>query len=62
VLQLLVTAKPIIFTLTMEEISFSEMSVVTRATRVHFPEDDILEDTDFRWQLSNDLILMMDYH
>jgi hypothetical protein len=46
VLQLLLTAKVtitlILFTLMMEAIRFSETSVLTRASRHHIPEDDIL--------------------
>jgi hypothetical protein len=48
VFQLLVTANvvpnsPVLFTLKMEGIRFSETSVLTRSTRRNIPEDGILQ-------------------
>jgi hypothetical protein len=39
-----VPSSQIIFTLKMEAIQSSGTSVLTRATRFHIPEDDILQD------------------
>jgi hypothetical protein len=37
------TISPILVTLIMEDIRFSEISVLTRATRRNIPEDDIIQ-------------------